>query len=264
MVSANEIALFYEKFEKSIEKSNEDFLNKLEKYILSKTDKGKLNDLKFFVDLEAIIRTLLKESGYTSNIEDIFIKGLEIKDGLYDLYKKKNIPKSFFTDSSKAKFIEDLANGNLRGSGLNENVVKKIANNIRQTGFLGLDIKSVTNIVGNIQEILPKYVRQVSFDTLGQVHGALQNEIKEKYKPTKGRYIGGEIETTRQFCKHLVDLGNPITVDELKVVLNEYCPNGKPKKGKGDGMIEGTTIDNFEINRGGYMCRHLWIWDFGD
>jgi len=126
--------------------------------------------------------------------------------------------------------------------------------------FSDYDIDSIKALVKGTGDVLPRYVNQVSLDTLSQIHGALQSEIQIKYKPTKGRWIGSEIETTRPFCKHMKTLTNPISRETLQGVLNKYIPDGKPKQLIGSGMIEGTNIDNFAINRGGYNCGHLWVW----
>ena len=91
----------------------------------------------------------------------------------------------------------------------------------------------------------------------------LQQEIKNKLNPTKGRWIGKTIATTRPICRHLTKqqerLGF-VSVDYLKATLKVYVPNGVPDADLGKGIIEGTTMDNFEKNRGGYNCRHKWIW----
>ena len=168
--------------------------------------------------------------------------------------------KSLFDKSDRFKFFSEYAENQITKDGLKNEVIKKIANKIRVASFSDYDIDSIKALVRGTSDVLPRYVNQVSVDTLSQIHGALQSEIQIKYKPTKGRWIGSEIETTRPFCKHMKTLTNPISRETLQGVLNKYIPDGKPKQLIGSGMIEGTNIDNFAINRGGYNCGHLWVW----
>ena len=107
---------------------------------------------------------------------------------------------------------------------------------------------------------LTRYVRQVATDALFQYDGALNEDIKKEFGFTKFRYLGSLVEDSRPFCEHMKSLGGVIDIEQLKIALDDFCPNGEPKKGKGDGMIKGTTVANFSINRGGYNCGHRVRW----
>ena len=259
MSLSDEIIAKHEKFVKKVTENNKDFIKRLTDYVISKMDKGTLQSGKYLAELEIEIRKLLKDSGYIQALEDFLKFGDEIKSQTLSVYNNPEL-KSVFAKSERVAFYESIANDSLRGGGLNESVVKRIANQIRQGAFNNVNLDSVRAIVQGFENILPKYVSQVSYDTHSQLHGALQSEIKEKYNTKKGRYVGSLIESSRPFCNHLIGLKNPITETQLKIALNKYCPDGEPKEGIGNGMIKGTTIDNFSVNRGGYQCRHLWVW----
>lgn len=80
------------------------------------------------------------------------------------------------------------------------------------------------------------------------------------------QYVGSVIETTRQFCELLTEK-EYIHKSEIKDILNGYIEiDGKvhecemnPKTGLPKGLIEGTTEQNFQVNVGGWNCRHQLI-----
>jgi hypothetical protein len=127
--------------------------------------------------------------------------------------------------------------------------------------------------------IADRHFNQVARDAIMQYDGLIQEGLYNTFKPTAGRYLASVIETTRPICDHIKDrFGNQlIKRTELKAILDDYAPGGTPSDErityqtvtnqpitakKGSGMIQGTTIDNFQIFRGGYNCRHEWKWDF--
>jgi hypothetical protein len=259
METIENIDKIHEDFIIKIGKSNKDFNQKLYEYILENLDNGKIPKGDFLATLEKEIRQILSNSGYVQLINQFLGNGDLIKKDLVKLYGESKV-KSIFDKSERYKFFLNLNEDNLKGTGVNENVVKNIANKIRVGAFTDVGLTAIKEIVKNTSKVLPRYVNQVSYDTLGQITGSLQADIFEKFKPTKGRYVGSLIETSRPICSHLIKMGNPISREQLTKVLDKYCPKGKPDLVLGRGMIEGTNIDNFSINKGGYQCRHIWIW----
>jgi len=124
--------------------------------------------------------------------------------------------------------------------------------------------------------LLIRHVDQVAFDALRQYNGAINDEVRKTYNLKHFFYIGSEIETTRPVCDHIRDnYKGAISIDQLKVILDEFCPNGIPSDvsityetvngvkrtaKKGAGMYDGTTVDNFCQNCGGNRCRHEVKW----
>ena len=259
METVENIDKIHDDFIIKIGKSNKDFNRKLYEFILENLDKGKIPKGDFLATLESEIRKIIIGSGYIGLINQFLGNGENIKKDLSKFYGESKI-KSLFDKSERYNFFVNLNKDNLSGVSFNENVVKKIANKIRVGAFTDVGLTAIKEIVNNTENILPRYVNQVSYDTLGQITGSLQADIFEKFKPKKGRYVGSLIETSRPICSHLIKMGNPISREQLTKVLDKYCPKGIPDLTLGRGMIEGTNIDNFSINKGGYQCRHLWIW----
>jgi len=216
-------------------------------------------------NLESKIREILVRAGYGKTVDSL-LNALQYVSTMTTEYYQKRELTNIFSESKSANFFIEVLTDNLKGAGINESYIKKISNTIRQETFNGLPKKNLFNSVAKIASdggVLPRYVNTITTDTIGQYSGILQQEIKNKLNPTKGRWIGKTIATTRPICRHLTKqqerLGF-VTAEFLKKSLDIFAPNGIPKDGIGSGMITGTTIDNFEKNRGGYNCRHKWIW----
>ena len=72
-------------------------------------------------------------------------------------------------------------------------------------------------------------------------------------------YTGSNIETTREFCQHLTKK-KYIHRSEIPTILTGKIDDHQceiyDKTGLPYGMIEGTTPENFQVNCGGWNCRH--------
>ena len=177
----------------------------------------------------------------------------------------------------KNKYLTELKNQaieNLKSSGtIYQEITKPVEQVMRLSIIRGISYQDAKDqLSGNLGK-LESYVKTITKDTLNTYDGAINNEIKERYKLETMIYVGSLIETSRPICLHLKEKSR-WTKDELKSVLDEYCPNGVPSEKtimiqqgdkevrmkKGSGMIEGTNVDNFTVNRGGYGCRHLARW----
>lgn len=240
-------------------------------------------------ELEAKIKNWTVELGYAKIIDD-YLAGLdEVNEINKEYYGGNNrvrsvieneIINSDLNNEYRKQVVEQL-----RGAGAYEEIVKKVADVLRLNALRGLTFEQTANELRNLVTptertgISEAHFNQVAKDAIMQYDGLIQEELKQKFKPTSGRYIGSLIEDSRPFCDHMKDkfANRPISITELQIALDTFCPNGQPsqtvfnyetvngkeKKGKkGDGMIAGTNIQNFPSLRGGYNCRHEWKWIF--
>lgn len=247
------------------DKVNERLYKSLLVTLSSFTDGDTLKYSEKLALLEAEIRSALRASGYVKKVDEYLanfdkVGGLLIKD-----YKDAGLRiDNAILKNDLNTFILEKTISDLKGSGINENFVKKISDNIRVNALQGITYKEAANRLQ--QSIIEKpelnrYASQVATDSLNQYEGALNDTVREKFKLTKFKYIGSEKDTTRPFCSHMRGLGNrSISTEELQSILDKYCPSGVPKEGIGNGMIAGTTVSNFAQNRGGYNCRHTVRW----
>jgi len=163
----------------------------------------------------------------------------------------------------------------LKGQGYLVNVIKPLENTIRehvllQRAFKDLKIDLKEKLVE--KPYIVKRVDNIAFDSLKKYNGTTNEIVRIKHDLKWFYYIGSTIENSRPICDHLRDLGNrAISTDELKKILDDFCPNGNPSTEKityvtvnnvsvtlpkGSGMKPGTTVANFPDNTGGYKCRH--------
>lgn len=96
---------------------------------------------------------------------------------------------------------------------------------------------------------LQAYAGQIASDSIFQYNGNIQDKIATTYNLKFGIYVGDIIKDSRPACKYLVGLRRKINIDEIPEVLIKYP----------DGVIPGTTKENFPVYRCGYRCRHLWM-----
>lgn len=258
---------------------------RLIKYLSTHTFEGKVmlsaEDLAI---LEDIIYEEVKESDYEENIS----KYLGLITALDNAISKEQ----FERNRIKADAIKDLWNSDpqrqvmiekvvydLGQGGMKDYFVKGIAEVVREANFFNLTIDDAVERLSKVlvdDDYTKRYIRSVANDALAEYKGAIEDKVAEVYDLNTLLYIGNTIETSRPICSHIMnDLRGRITRDQLKKVLNEYCPNGQPsgkvityetqngefkKAKKGSGMKEGTRVSNFSQLRGGYGCRHDAIW----
>ena len=266
--------LEYDRLIKDIEKVNRRFVLKMDKLLISLSNKGVLEvDEAKLGELEKETRKALQEAGYTETMQNFFEVFPFLAKNLFNEYKIAEI-----RSKRQDNFIV-YAKNKLSGSQFNTDVVNVLTDSIREGAFLGKEFTEQKTILADLlveKNLLTNYVTTTANDLMYQYRGTINSDIKEKYNPKYFNYLGREVETSRPICSHLIDnFGARISVDELKKVLDEYAPNGIPseevityetvngikkKAKKGSGMIKGTNIDNFDVVRGGYYCQHEVVW----
>ncbi len=109
------------------------------------------------------------------------------------------------------------------------------------------------------QGALSKYANTYATTAMSQYVGENNRLLTNDLGLEWFEYVGSNIETTREFCEHLTEK-RYIHKSEIKTILKGeidghqceiYEKTGLPK-----GMIEGTTEQNFQVNCGGWNCRH--------
>ncbi len=245
------------------------------------TTQGNLEANKLqLAQLDSILKQALKDSGYSSATDKYFTTFDKLEEHNEKYYGTQNLALSpVLKESQIIPHIKDKVLSNLRGTGVSESILKPLENLMRQEIFLNKSYQETSDLLKKQlvdNSLLVKHVDQVAFDALRQYNGAINDEVRKTYGLKYFFYVGSEIETTRPICDHIRDnYKGAISIDDLQIILDEFCPNGEPSNTsityetvngvkhtskKGAGMYDGTTVDNFSMNCGGYRCRHEVKW----
>lgn len=281
MTTSDYIEDAYIDFVKDIDKANNSIINTLNNVLYTFSNKGILEqDINRLAVLDDSIRNAFISSGYSNATNKLISILDDIEEQNVKSYKKDRIIVKNIGENDLVKSLKEVIISNLKGQGLSENILKPLENNIRQSILLN---KKIEDTIGNLRSliveknIIIKHTDRIVIDSIHQYHGTINNQIAIDNKLEWFYYIGSEIENTRPICSHIQDTykGGAIKKSELKQILDIYCPAGIPSEDKityetvndvkktakkGAGMIDGTTIENFTINRGGYRCRHEVKW----
>ena len=280
------------------EKTNAQIYKDVKEYLLQLIKDGKLSlDNKeltqLTLNIQAEILKSIDKTGYYEGIKQYKSTLTTVERIIVEQYAEITgvaVGEVVFNNKFRNNVLKSLDN-HLLGRAFLADIVQPMRDVIVQQALLGLDYEQATKIISDyidkngLQKKLKRVqAGQVGRDILNQYDGAIQNEIRKKYDFDGFRYIGGLVEDSRPVCTKLSEK-LIWSLDELQVVLGEYCPNGIPskvpityrtiplppeegggfkiKKGKkGGGMIEGTSVDNFGIVRGGYNCLHEVIFTY--
>lgn len=277
MTAPNIIDEFHDEYIQKVNVSSKKLYEILLRVLADFSEGGTLKaDKRKLAELDSIIKSALKDSGY-SKATDKYLEGFgKLQDFNDKYYGNQGLNlNTAIKGSDILPYIQERVIDNLRQAGAMENIIKPLEGIIRQDTFLNRTYKQTADLLKEklvTNSIITNHVDTIAFDALNQFNGAINNEVRIKYDLKYFFYIGSEIENTRPICAHIRDNYNrAISFDELKTILDEYCPNGIPSektityetvngvkmtKQKGSGMYEGTTVENFCINKGGHRCRH--------
>jgi hypothetical protein len=116
--------------------------------------------------------------------------------------------------------------------------------------------------------LLSRYVGQITTDSIHQYNAQYTQQVSSDLGYVWYAYAGSDLQTTRPFCNAMTDF-RYFHVSEIPRLLrgegltyvDKYTNQTKPvainpKTKLPQGMIEGTTPENFFIRRGGYQCGH--------
>lgn len=239
---------------KEMEVRNGKIINSVKNLKYVGTIKNKLRALTLSNDYKSAVRGFLGAFDIVAEMQDNYFRKYVSK---FKIPKQIQVIKSYSIDQT----IFDLM-----GQGLVSEVVdpvhKLLQGNIAAGGsYLHMQKQVEDYLINNDSGSgrMLQYTRQICTDAIhqynAQYHGTLAQEFGFKW----GRYVGSDIETTREFCDHMTDK-DYFHVSELPDILKGKISDHQCRLSKTTGlplgMIPGTDVDNFKIRRGGYNCRH--------
>lgn len=202
-------------------------------------------------EIRKILETTNLKTEFTEFIDDFDL----INENIRAIQKDVNgirLSKDIFTDAKK--FQIDYTVNSLRQANIDLRFIAPIKQLLYSRVAFGAGVlqteKQLRQIIvgkdGN--GVLQRWVGQVARDTINQYQGVVNSRIKVKYDFNAVRYIGSLVEDSRWQCVRWVEM-ETLKDSELAAEIALAFK-------KGSGMIPGTDIENFNVNRGGYNCRH--------
>lgn len=168
--------------------------------------------------------------------------------------------------------VSDTVN-QLMESGIGVNVGDRVTSIIKTSITTGGSYKDLTaqlrdGLLNTEQKgYLDRYAKQVTVDALNQYSAQYNNIVASDLGYEWYKYSNTDIDTTRPFCDAMTDQPY-FHVSEIPRILRAeglYFTNKagaqekvpiNPKTKLPYGMIPGTTVETFFVNRGGYNCGH--------
>ena len=208
--------------------------------------------------LDQIMIDELQNSSYPGDVRDYLQNFDTVTDFQADLHSSLNqiSPDELrnLVDPFKRQIVDDTLQG-LTGSGVATEFVEPVRQELFKNivaGANSTDIEKALRVMieGDASRLggLQKYVGQVTRDSLNQYEGQVNAKIADQYNLDAFEYVGSLVEDSRSQCRHWVEK-RVLTLEELpQLITNAYTT--------GQGMIPGTTAQNFAVFRGGYNCRH--------
>lgn len=234
-------------------------------------------NLKLLSDIKArLAQIATKDKAYLQGVKDL-AKMFDVIYKQQTAFYSTNFAQKTLNDKAKAKYeamkrvaVETTIDG-LTGAGLQSNVLDPLSKTLLRAVTSGAKYsdlidelrKQLTSLDADNQSDLAKYAKTYATTALTQYAGQNNRLFTDDLGAVWFRYVGSEIETTREFCHHLT-AKEYIHISEFPDILKgriEYdgevhqCKMN-PKTGLPYGLIDGTTPDNFQVNVGGWNCRH--------
>jgi hypothetical protein len=204
-------------------------------------------------------------TSFVSNYDEI----VNLQNNYFSAIESKFKPPKIATAIKKVA-IESVVN-NLTENGLAANITDQVYNLLRQATTSGGSYASLNKQLADFlinndsgEGQLLRYTKQITTDSLNQFSGTYTQIISSDLDFEWFRYSGTNIETSRPFCLACTDR-KYFHISELPKVLRgqfdefrKYEGKINPKTDLPAGMIPGTDVSNFMVNRGGYNCGHQW------
>ena len=173
-------------------------------------------------------------------------------------------------DREKRELIHKQAKDNtiaaLAGDGLAANVTGRLSDMLTRAVTSGVKFSDLTKELHSYlqgedggQGALARYATTYATTAISQFTGQNNKIMTEGVDTDWFMYVGSTMETTREFCDCLV-AKRYINRKEFHKILSGNIDGHQckmyDKTGLPVGMIAGTNEENFQVNCGGWNCRH--------
>lgn len=227
-------------------------------------------NLKLVGKIQYKLAKIVKSPEYRAAVKD-YVASFKKVGQLNDEYFKalvKDYKQPAVVEVLKTQSIDATLNS-LLDAGISANVTSKIEEILRINISSGASYPKMAQQLrdfltnnGTGVGALQRYTKQITTDALNQYSAQYVRAVSHELGFDWFRYTGAEIETSRPFCKALLDK-KFFHISEIPDLLAgnfiEFKDNdGKINQNTGlpEGMVKGENKDNFFVYRGGYNCGH--------
>ncbi len=221
---------------------------------------GRFNNDKasreILLQVKRVLASIVEQEKLREAVRDLLPEFDRIGENVAFMHGEESglvIPKAFINEP-KLRII-DLTTDNLITSGYDARFVQPVKKALFQHVSVGAEVleteRALRVMIRGAEGragLLTQYVGQVARDSLNQYEGQVHEAIAQEFGLTNTRYVGNIIGTTRWQCRRWVKMGI-ITAEQLPRELSLAFSRGR-------GMIPGTTVSTWRVNRGGYNCMH--------
>ncbi len=256
---------FLERFNKNIGTRQQSMWSTIFKTIkrLETNDQGDIlttnKNIKILRTLRGDISKTIITPQYKKDLEG-FLRSFDELKGINDTYYQAvgagtlNANKFVFKEIVNNS-IEATSNSLLE-AGINNEIIGPVQEILNQNVTTGAKFTDMTEILrmeilGNNERLgrLDRYTKQITTDALNQFNANYNQAVAQDLEFQFYYYNGGLKETSRQYCKDLVNGGRYYHKEEIQ----------ESSSGEWAGKIPGTNDSNIFVYRGGYNCGHQWL-----
>lgn len=233
--------------------------------------KQTIANLKLLVSIKSKLAAVSNNKEYLAGVGK-FLQYFDALQKEQNAYFSANFPQATIGEQAKKRHeaMKQIAVQNvidaLTGDGLKANVMDKVNDILLRavtTGakFSNLQEELRAHLIGvdGGTGALSRYATTYATTAISQFTGQNNKLLTQDLGVKWFMYTGSTKETTREFCEHLVKKRYIHRSEFHKILQGDidghqcgiYAKTGLPF-----GMIEGTNEDNFQVNCGGWNCRH--------
>jgi hypothetical protein len=229
-----------------------------------------VENLKIINKIKIKLNKTIVNNEYKKGVTDLLksFEGIQVAQIGFFSSLSKGLKMTEKYDLVRQMAIENTAT-QLTESGIDANVTSKIKDmllrSVTSGGKYSDMVGEMSNFLSDNQNglgALSRYAKTYTTTALGQFAGQTNKLITEDSGAEWFRYVGSDIETTREWCDKMTDK-DYVHKSEFKTLLSGNVDGHKceiyDKTRLPKGMIEGTNESNLITNCGGWNCGHAMI-----
>ena len=266
------IDLFKDRFQKNVGTRQKSMWSTIFKIIkkLETDEVGNIltnsKNLRILRTLRGDIKKTIITPAYKKDLNR-FLGGFDELKTINDTYYKAiaagtlNANKQVFNEVKN--FSIEATKSSLLDSGITQEIIKPVENILSQNVTTGGSFQDLTealrkDILGDGKTLgkLERYSKQITTDSLNQFNANYNQTVSQDLKLEFYFYNGGLKETSREYCKGIIQGG------DLGLEGGRYYHKKEVEESANlewAGKIPGTNSSSIFVNRGGFNCGHQWL-----